>query len=96
MRYGLETSVEIGAWVAIDADSEINYMILPAADAIEFSIGGRNGLDLDMDQAGLRCCIAAFTAALDEFERRCHSVPSASENVATTAASSNTSTGRTT
>lgn len=67
MRYLSESGVEIGAWAAIGADIEIRYVVLPSADTIEFTIGGRHGLDLDMSEAGLRRCITAFSEALDEF-----------------------------
>ncbi len=67
MRYAGESSVEIGAWAAIGADSDIRYVVLPDADTIEFTIGGRHGLDLDMSEGGLRRCITAFSEALDEF-----------------------------
>lgn len=66
MRYVGESSVEIGAWAAIGAGSEITYLVLPESDTIEFTIGGRHGLDLDMSEAGLRRCVAAFSEALDE------------------------------
>ncbi len=67
MRYMSESGVEIGAWAAIGADSEIRYVVLRDADTIEFTIGGRHGLDLDMSEGGLRQCITAFSAALDEW-----------------------------
>lgn len=66
-RYIGESSVEIGAWAAIGADSEITYLVLPSADTIEFTLGGRHGLDLDMNEAGLRHCITTFSEALDKF-----------------------------
>lgn len=66
MTYIGKSGVEIGAWAAIGADSEINYLVLPGSDTIEFTIGGRHGLDLDMSEAGLRRCVAAFSEALDE------------------------------
>lgn len=68
MRYIGQSGVEIGAWAAIGADSEISYLVLPSADTIEFTIGGRHGLDLDMSEAGLRRCITAFNEALDELD----------------------------
>lgn len=35
---------------------------------VEFTLGGRNGLDLDMSEGGLRRCIATFAEALTAFE----------------------------
>jgi hypothetical protein len=43
VRYIGRSSVEIGAWAAIGADSEISYLVLPDPDTIEFTIGGRPG-----------------------------------------------------
>ncbi|MGC1731733.1 MAG: hypothetical protein WA731_03595 [Pseudonocardiaceae bacterium] len=80
MTYISSSSVHIGAWATVGADSEITYHVLPAADMIEFSIGGRNVLDLEMTHDGLRRCIATFTDALNAFdEATClpHSVGSA-------------------
>jgi hypothetical protein len=63
-----QSDVEIGAWAAIGGDSEIRYVVLRDADTIEFTIGGRHGLDLDMSEAGLRRCTTAFNAALAELD----------------------------
>jgi hypothetical protein len=63
-----QSDVEIGAWAAIGGDSEIRYVVLRNADTIEFTIGGRNGLDLDMSEAGLRRCTTAFNEALAEWD----------------------------
>jgi hypothetical protein len=46
--------------------SKITYDVL--LDAIEFTLGGRNGLELQMSEDGLRHCIATFTEALTAFE----------------------------
>ncbi len=68
MTYISSSSVQIGAWATVGANSEITYQVLPNADMIEFSLGGRNGLDLEMSQDGLRRCIATFTEALNAFD----------------------------
>ena len=47
MTYISSSSVQFGAWATVGTDSEITYHVLPDADMIEFSLGGRNGLDLD-------------------------------------------------
>lgn len=46
----------------------ITYEALPDSDAIEFTLGGRNMLCLNMSEGGLRHCIAIFTEALTAFE----------------------------
>ncbi|MFN2494506.1 MAG: hypothetical protein ABR608_01150 [Pseudonocardiaceae bacterium] len=61
-----DSTVQIGAWVAFGAESEIAYQIFPGTDRIEFTLGGRHGLDLEMTEAGLRRCISAFAGALNE------------------------------
>ena len=66
MAYMSDSTVQIGAWVAVGADSEIAYQVFPGEDTIEFNLGGRHGLDLEMTEAGLRRCISAFAGALDE------------------------------
>lgn len=66
MAYMSDSTVQIGAWVAVGADSEIVYQVFPGEDTIEFNLGGRHGLDLEMTEAGLRRCISAFSGALDE------------------------------
>ena len=68
MTYISRSSVQIGAWATVGTDSEITYHVLPDADMIEFSLGGRNGLDLEMNPDGLRRCIATFTEALNAFD----------------------------
>ncbi|MGB9280495.1 MAG: hypothetical protein WCB57_10505 [Pseudonocardiaceae bacterium] len=68
MTYISSSSVQIGAWATVGANSEITYHVLPNADTIEFSLGGRNGLDLEMSQDGLRRCIATFTEALNAYD----------------------------
>ena len=66
MAYMSDSTVQIGAWVAFGAESEIAYQVFPGEDMIEFTLGGRHGLDLAMNEAGLRRCISAFAGALDE------------------------------
>jgi len=66
MAYMSDSTVQIGAWVAVGADSEIAYQVFPGEDTIEFNLGGRHGLDLEMTEAGLRRCISAFAGALEE------------------------------
>lgn len=61
-------SVQVDVLVLVDADSMITYEALPDSDAIEFTLGGRNGLGLNMNEGGLRHCIAIFTEALTAFE----------------------------
>jgi hypothetical protein len=71
--------VQIGAWATVGTSSEITYHVLLDADMIEFTIGGRNGLNLEMSKDGLRHCIASFTEALNAFDaaRLPHSAGSA-------------------
>ncbi|MGH8571757.1 MAG: hypothetical protein ACREX8_04160 [Gammaproteobacteria bacterium] len=61
------SSVQVSAWVRVGANTEITYHVIPNAGVAEFSLGGADGLDLDMSEAGLRSCIATFTEALDAF-----------------------------
>lgn len=67
MTYMTGSSVQVSAWARVGANTEISYHVIPHADAAEFSLGGCGGLGLDMSEAGLRSCIAAFTEALDVF-----------------------------
>ena len=60
-------SVHVDVWAAVDANSKITYDVLPAADTIEFTLGGPNGLELQMSEGGLRRCITTFIEALDAF-----------------------------
>jgi hypothetical protein len=69
LAYISDSAVQIGAWVAFGAESEIEYQILPETGTIEFTLGGRHGLDLEMDEVGLRRCISAFAGALNELTR---------------------------
>lgn len=59
--------VQIDAWVNIGSDTEIRYEVTPAGDDVVVTIGGPDGLTLNMRETALRRCVAAFTAALDEF-----------------------------
>jgi hypothetical protein len=68
MTYASRSSVQVGAWAAVSAESEITYHVFPDADIIEFTLGGRNGLDLSMSEGGLQHCVATFTEALNAFE----------------------------
>ncbi len=68
MTYTISPSVQVDVWVTVEADSKITYDVLPALDAIEFTLGGRNGLVLQASEGGLRHCIATFTEALTAFE----------------------------
>lgn len=68
MAYTGGSSVQVGAWASVSADSEITYDVLPGSDMIEFTLGGPNGLGLDMSEGGLRRCVATFTEALTAFE----------------------------
>jgi hypothetical protein len=68
MTYISSSSVRSGAWATVGANSEITYHVLPDVDVIEFTLGGPNGLDLEMSLAALRRCVAAFTGALDAFD----------------------------
>lgn len=68
MTHLSKPSVRVDVWVAVDANSKITYDVLPAADTIEFTLGGRNGLALQASGGGLRHCIATFTEALTAFE----------------------------
>lgn len=71
MTYAIRPSVQVGAWASVSADSEITYHVEPEDDMIEFILGdrnGRNGLELDMTEGGLRRCIETFTEALTAFK----------------------------
>ncbi|MGQ0719006.1 MAG: hypothetical protein ACT4NP_17170 [Pseudonocardiales bacterium] len=68
MTYVSSSSVHVGAWAAISAESEITYRVYPAADTVEFTLGGGHGLDLQMSEAALRHCLTTFTNALTAFE----------------------------
>lgn len=61
-------SVQVDVWAAVDANSKITYDVRPAADTIEFTLGGPNGLELNMSEGGLRHCIVTFTEALNAFK----------------------------
>ncbi|MBV9164274.1 MAG: hypothetical protein JO281_22620, partial [Pseudonocardiales bacterium] len=69
------SSVQVSAWVGVDGDSTITYRIYPDDDTVEFTLGGRDGLGMQTDEAGLRQCVAAFTSALDAFEAAAASQP---------------------
>ncbi|MGH3943576.1 MAG: hypothetical protein ACRDSI_00775 [Pseudonocardiaceae bacterium] len=45
-----------------------HYRVYPAADTVEITLGGPNGLDLQMSEAGLRHCVTTFTNALTAFD----------------------------
>ncbi len=77
MTYFDRSSVQVGAWAEVDADSGITYDVLPDSDLIEFILGDRNGLQLSMSEGGLRHCIATFTEALTAFEAAAASDPDA-------------------
>lgn len=62
------SSVEVSAWVEVGDHSEITYQVYPAQDVIELTLGGRDGLEMQTSEAGLRRCVAAFTGALEAFE----------------------------
>ena len=59
----LSSSVQVSAWVAVNGDSEITYRVYPAQGIAEFTLGGSDGLELQTNEAGLRPCVGAFTAA---------------------------------
>ncbi|MGH3871221.1 MAG: hypothetical protein ACRDSR_06820 [Pseudonocardiaceae bacterium] len=67
MAYISSSSVRVSAWVAVNDETEITYQVYPASDVIEITLGGRNGLDLQMSEAGLHRCVTAFVGALGEF-----------------------------
>ncbi len=68
MTHLSKPSVRVDVWVAVDANSKITYDVLPAAEVIEFTLGGRNGLVLQASEDGLQHCIATFTEALTAYE----------------------------
>ncbi|MGH3822528.1 MAG: hypothetical protein ACRDRA_06770 [Pseudonocardiaceae bacterium] len=68
MTYVSSSSIRISAWAAVHGHSEITYQVYPAQDIAEFTLGGRDGLQLNTSEAGLRQCVAAFTGALDAFD----------------------------
>jgi hypothetical protein len=61
-------SVEVSAWVGVDGHCEISYRVYPAEDIIELTLGGREELAMQTNEAGLRHCVAEFTSALNAFE----------------------------
>ena len=68
MRHVSGPSVQVASWAEVDDDIEIRYLVFPAEDTIEFTLGSHGELEMHMSEAGLRHCIAAFTSALDAFE----------------------------
>lgn len=68
MAYVSSSSVQVSAWVGVDGDSTIAYRIYPDDDMVEFTLGGRDGLEMQTSEDGLRQCVAALTSALDAFE----------------------------
>jgi hypothetical protein len=75
MAYVSSSSVQVSAWVGVDGDSTITYRIYPDEDVVEFTLGGRDGLEMQTDEAGLRQCVAVFTSALEAFEAAAASQP---------------------
>lgn len=67
--------MHVGAWAAISAESEITYRVYPAADTVEFTLGGGHGLDLQMSEAALRHCVTTFTNALTAFKAATTGLP---------------------
>lgn len=67
MTYAGGSSVQTETWIRIGADAEICYEVSPAVNDVEFTLGDRDVLTLNMGEAGLRRCVAAFTDALDAF-----------------------------
>jgi hypothetical protein len=61
-------SVEVSAWVGVDGHCEISYRVYPEADIIELTLGGREELAMQTNEAGLRHCVAEFNSALNAFE----------------------------
>jgi hypothetical protein len=61
-------SVEVSAWVGVDGHCEISYRVYPAEDIIELTLGGREELAMQTNEAGLRHRVAEFTSALNAFE----------------------------
>ncbi len=75
MTYASSSSVHVGAWAAVSAESEITYRVYPTADIVELTLGGGHGLDLQMNEAALRHCVTAFTNALHAFETATADLP---------------------
>jgi hypothetical protein len=80
MAYVGESTVEITAWVSVGAHSKITYQVYPAQDLVELTLGGRDGLEMQTCEAGLRNCIAAFTGALEAFETATAAAPDATRD----------------
>ncbi|MGH4022918.1 MAG: hypothetical protein ACRDT0_27530 [Pseudonocardiaceae bacterium] len=70
MTYFIGSTMQVAAWVALGANTEITYRVLAEADTVEFSLGSRNELELQTSEAGLQRCVTEFTAALDELHSR--------------------------